>query len=975
MIYTLYLSSLIVSAAIAGVLAYYLWRRRSKPGAKPVVWVMLAVVVWSLGYALELESTTLSGQIFAANIQYFGIVTVPVMWFAFSLEYTGHDKWLTRRNLFLLAIVPFVTVALAWTNDIHSLMWYGRHLETSGPFMIIAKTYGPWFWIHTSYSYLLLLSGMFFLLQRLFRPPRLYREQSIALLICVIVPLAWNVLYIFDLAPIYRVDLTPSAFVISGLAIAWGLFRFRLFDIIPLARDTVIEGMSDGVIVLDTENRFVDLNRAAERIVGCTPSEAIGQPAANVLSRQPELVELFCGMTGASEGRVEVEIEKGETQRCYESHISPLYNRRGRLTGRLATLIDITERKRAEKQAKQLKEYLELQIDRMPIGLVVWDTEFRAQSWNPAAEKIFGFTIEEALGKHPYDLIVPKEAQPHVDNIWHRLLEGDTAAHSINENMTKDGRTIICEWTNTPLKKADGTVVGVLSMIQDITEGKRTEEALRESEEKYRKIVENVHDMVYSCYPDGTLYFVSPNVLSLTGYKVEEGIGRNMMEFVHPDDKERVLSDLEKTIKTGEEFPTIFRLLKKDGSYLYVEELGKVTKEGGKPVGLTGVIRDITERKRVERALEESESHFRSVAESANDAIITADSRGNIIFWNKAAEDVFGYLADEAVGKSSTLIMPERLREAFENGIKRVVSTGKSDIIGRTIEVVGLRKDGSELPVELSLAKWEVGEETFFTAIVRDITERKRAEKKIFEYKELSKLKSNLLSTVSHELRTPLATIKGYATMLLDYNERLGPEEKGEQLQSIERATDRLTELVDHLLDMSRLEAGLLKLEKTPASILKLVRGVVAETQLRAPRHQIVSKLDKGLPRVNIDAKRIRQVLDNLIDNAIKYSEEGTEVRVVAERVGSELRISVADQGIGIPAEELGKVFDRMYRIEQRLTPQLGGVGLGLAICRGLVEAHSGRIWVESEVGKGSTFYFTLPIQSEAEEYRHGKEA
>ncbi len=848
MIYTLYLSSLIVSAAIAGVLAYYLWRRRSKPGAKPVVWVMLAVVVWSLGYALELESTTLSGQIFAANIQYFGIVTVPVMWFAFSLEYTGHDKWLTRRNLFLLAIVPFVTVALAWTNDIHSLMWYGRHLETSGPFMIIAKTYGPWFWIHTSYSYLLLLSGMFFLLQRLFRPPRLYREQSIALLICVIVPLAWNVLYIFDLAPIYRVDLTPSAFVISGLAIAWGLFRFRLFDIIPLARDTVIEGMSDGVIVLDTENRFVDLNRAAECIVGCTPSEAIGQPAADVLSRQPELVELFCGMTGVSEGRVEVEIEKGETQRCYESHITPLYDRRGCLTGRLVTLIDITERK-------------------------------------------------------------------------------------------------------------------------------RTEEALRESEEKYRKIVENVHDMVYSCYPDGTLYFVSPNVLSLTGYKVEEGIGRNMMEFVHPDDKERVLSDLEKTIKTGEEFPTIFRLLKKDGSYLYVEELGKVTKEGGKPVGLTGVIRDITERKRVERALEESESHFRSVAESANDAIITADSRGNIIFWNKAAEDVFGYLADEAVGKSSTLIMPEHLREAFENGIKRVVSTGKSDIIGRTIEVVGLRKDGSELPVELSLAKWEVGEETFFTAIVRDITERKRAEKKIFEYKELSKLKSNLLSTVSHELRTPLATIKGYATMLLDYNEKLGPEEKGEQLQSIERATDRLTELVDHLLDMSRLEAGLLKLEKTPASILKLVRGVVAETQLRAPRHQIVSKLDKGLPRVNIDAKRIRQVLDNLIDNAIKYSEEGTEVRVVAERVGSELRISVADQGIGIPAEELGKVFDRMYRIEQRLTPQLGGVGLGLAICRGLVEAHSGRIWVESEVGKGSTFYFTLPIQSEAEEYRHGKEA
>lgn len=258
-------------------------------------------------------------------------------------------------------------------------------------------------------------------------------------------------------------------------------------------------------------------------------------------------------------------------------------------------------------------------------------------------------------------------------------------------------------------------------------------------------------------------------------------------------------------------------------------------------------------------------------------------------------------------------------------------------------------------------------------------TERQRAEEelqvKMFKYEELSKLKTNLLSTVSHELRTSLATIKGYSTMLLDYDRKLRCDEKREYLGAIDRATDRLTELVDHLLDMSRLDAGLLKLETEPTNISRLIMETVAEAELRAPKHKMVLNVRKRLPRVNIDAKRVRQVLDNLIDNAIKYSEEGTEVRVVAERVGSELRISVADQGIGIPAEELGKVFDRMYRIEQRLTPQLGGVGLGLAICRGLVEAHSGRIWVESEVGKGSTFYFTLPIQSEAEEYRHGKEA
>jgi len=353
-IYTLYLSSLIISAVVAAALSFYFWQRRSRPGATPAVWMMLSVIVFSLGYVLQFTSTTLSSQIFATNIQYFGIATLPVTWFVFSLEYTGHDKWLTRHNLFLLAIIPFVTVVLAWTNGIDGLMWHGRHLETSGPFTIIAKTYGLWFWIHTSYSYLLFLSGIFLLLQRLFRPPRLYREQFIALLICVIVPLVWNMIYIFRLAPIFPVDLSPSAFAISGLAIAWGLFRFRLLDIIPVARDTVIEGMSDGVIVLDAQNRIIDINPAAQRIVGYSMSEVIGQPFARVLSEQPELVERTnIRMVDAS---LEVVIEKGGTRHYYESHISPLCDQRGGLTGRLVILHDVTERRLIETQRKELED-------------------------------------------------------------------------------------------------------------------------------------------------------------------------------------------------------------------------------------------------------------------------------------------------------------------------------------------------------------------------------------------------------------------------------------------------------------------------------------------------------------------------------------------------------------------------------------------------------------------------------------------
>ncbi|MBA7679539.1 Sensor histidine kinase WalK [subsurface metagenome] len=250
-------------------------------------------------------------------------------------------------------------------------------------------------------------------------------------------------------------------------------------------------------------------------------------------------------------------------------------------------------------------------------------------------------------------------------------------------------------------------------------------------------------------------------------------------------------------------------------------------------------------------------------------------------------------------------------------------------------------------------------------------TERQRAEEelqvKMFKYEELSKLKTNLLSTVSHELRTSLATIKGYSTMLLDYGRKLRCDEKRECLGAIDRATDRLTELVDHLLDMSRLDAGLLKLETEPTNISRLIMETVAEAELRAPKHKMVLNVRKRLPRVNIDAKRVRQVLDNLIDNAIKYSENGTKVVVQAETEAQELVIRVIDQGRGIPAADIDRVFNRMYRIKRRLAQDPGGMGLGLSLCKGLVKAHDGRIWAESEEGKGSTFSFTLPLDTKGE--------
>ena len=365
MIYILYLSSLILSTILATALAIYFWRHRHMTGATPAAWMILAAGIFAFGYLLQLISTDLSGQIFATNIQYVGIVALPVAWFAFSLRYTGHDKWLTSRALLLLAIIPSVTAVLAWTNSFHGLMWHGGHLESSGPFVIIAKTYGPWFWVHTSYSYVLIILGMVALVQRLFRPPRLYREQSIALMISVVVPLGWNVVYVFNLAPLYRIDLTPSAFTVSGLALAWGLFRLRLFDIVPVAHETIIESMSDGIIVVDTQNRTVDLNPIAERIIDFPMFKAIGQSVEHVLSAQPKLVELLHGFMDKPS---EVVIETGGIQRYYQVNISTLHDRHGRPKGRLVILHDITEHKLVEARRKELEDRAHLASRMSTVG-------------------------------------------------------------------------------------------------------------------------------------------------------------------------------------------------------------------------------------------------------------------------------------------------------------------------------------------------------------------------------------------------------------------------------------------------------------------------------------------------------------------------------------------------------------------------------------------------------------------------------
>jgi PAS domain S-box-containing protein len=350
-----YVLPLFSIAALSALLALVVWRRRSAPGAIPLIILLLGVAQWALAYALSLARRELSAQLFLFNLAYVGIGLVPASWLAFALEYVGLGALLTRRRLAMLAVMPLWTLAMVWTNDTHHLFRTEVGLANIGSYSVMIVTLGPAFWVHTVYSYLLLGLGAFLLLRNVVRLPRVYRRQAGAMLVAVCAPWVGNLLYVSGLSPFPYLDLTPFAMSISGVALAWDLVRFHLFEIVPVARSTVLENMEDGVIVLDAANRIVDINAAAQRLTNQSAAAVIGLPAEQVFAEWREIVEHY---RQVSEAHEELTLNTAGASRSFDLRISPLYDRHARLTGRIVVFRDISERKQADEELRRQNEVL-----------------------------------------------------------------------------------------------------------------------------------------------------------------------------------------------------------------------------------------------------------------------------------------------------------------------------------------------------------------------------------------------------------------------------------------------------------------------------------------------------------------------------------------------------------------------------------------------------------------------------------------
>jgi PAS domain S-box-containing protein len=989
----------------------------------------------------------------------------------------------------------------------------------------------------------------------------------------------------------------------------------------------LIDTAQMAILRLDKEGTILYLNPYLEEISGYRFEEVQGKDWFDIFlpeRSRAKTRKLFGQAIGniQTRGNVDQILTKDGSERDIEWYDSAMKDTRGNVIGLLAVGQDVTERKQVELKLLESQKKFQALVE--TTSDFIWEMNLKGvyTYCSPQSEKLWGLKPEEILGTTPFDLLPPEDRGQAI-KAFSALSE--SLSSFINMEMRSfdgSGLIIFLEISGVPFFDVAGKLHGYRGITRDITERKQAEDVLRESEEKYRLLIENSHDIIYTLSSDGIFTFVSPAWTVLLGHPISQVVGQPFQQFVHPDDISRYMELLQSVIRTGQRQEDVeYRVQHADGSWRWHVSCGDAFKDSAGTFFYHGIARDITERKKTEEAMRESEERFHSLFNNMTEGFelgeIILDDKGIPVdfkflevnpafekmsglshekligkrikeifpdlesFWietygrvaltgqpvlferraqttgkwlevyayspqkgrfaalfrdittrKKAEEasirneaimdaffdnspdilniedDAFRYIKTDKltptyfgldrqtiVGKSVKDLAPDFIQE-FGTMMERVIETGKPQLnievkspvpsrpgemtywmasyfpislpngkrgIGikgvditqlkkeekarKEIEVrfrsvldnsmdvilcVNLQTDRYEyispscakltgyssdelinmdsktttsmihpddmagvlaamlqledtgegetecrlqtkdggwrwISSQIKMSKDNSGRPLYLYGNIHDLTERKQAEAKALEteaLKIISQAKSELLANVSHELRTPLTTIKGNLETLLATDVKWSKRQQLDFLESANKEADRLTFLIRDLLDMSRIDSGKLSLDKRTYTVSEILDSVSGVLSVIAEKHKlkIASLLD--LPPLRADKVRIAQVITNLVENAAKFSAEGSQIEISAMLQDKDVIISVEDKGIGMPAEVVANLFNRFYQAKEVTEGKTRGTGLGLTICKGIVEAHGGKIWVQSEVGKGSKFSFSIPVNN-----------
>jgi len=730
--------------------------------------------------------------------------------------------------------------------------------------------------------------------------------------------------------------------------------------------DTALRSLHEGVFALDNEFNITRWNEVCEQLYGIKASDAIGKQAHDVI----HMVEEY---EGQNQERINLLIEKGfnkeeqihRTPRgdiWFDVHAQAI-EANGKRYGWVTLVSDITERKKAEEALC----FSDAAFKSIHESIIAMDTYYVITQWNNKSEEIYGIKASGALGKKLLDVIEIVEDHPGDNDRRLKKLEANGYLREEQLHRTKHGDV----WVDTSIQaiESDGERTGWVVLTSVITQRKLAEEALKRSEEKYRELISTSSDGIISTDAKMRVIIWNRAAEKIFGYKEKEMLGQSILNIIPEKNKKTVVKEFTQLSKGGTSSTTnkVMELvgLKKDGSEVPLE-VSVSTRKAGDTYIATIITRDISIRKEAEEKLRESEERYRDLFENASDLIQSCNAEGKFIYVNRAWRDALGYSEKEALNLNFwDIIHPDYLAHC-----KQTLQKIMSGETVKNIETAFVAKDGRLIQVEGNVNPVRQENKVVATrAIFRDITVRKEAEEKL---RKIDQMKSEFLSNVSHELRTPLQSISGFTKLIMN-GQVPDPATQQEFFQIIDRETMHLGNLINGLLDMSRLEAGrfqiykkLIPIHDTIIDSIKMFHSLAREKNIT-----LTENIPPQIPDMEVDDERMRQVVINLLSNAIKFSDPGGSVAVKVEKQASDLLFQVSDHGTGIREESMKHLFERFYRAEGETVR--GGTGLGLYISKQIVEAHGGHIWAESKFGEGSTFSFTLPLNDKGGN-NHGKE-
>jgi PAS domain S-box-containing protein len=688
------------------------------------------------------------------------------------------------------------------------------------------------------------------------------------------------------------------------------------------------------------------------------------------------------------------------------------------------TRLELYSRIRLQEQAQRSRQrteralaiercFVAATLDSIPALVAVLDTAGRLVRMNQPCAQLTQLSLADTIGRPFVDEVLEpedrawasgklreavggQESGPH-ETAWR--IGGDLASQpqrpgpvAVNSNITGPHitgpeatapaaapRTRRVSWTLRPLQGPNGEIQYVIVSGQDVTDQRQMEMALLSSETRYRQVVENSLGFVFTCSMEGRLTSLNAFTAETLGYRAEALTGRAVTELMDAAGA-AAFQDCLLTLEMQEEWQGALPLRRSDGIYRRIAfRSRRMQLPGERPFVLNHGM-DVTEQYEAEGALHLATRQRELILESAGDGIYGIDLDGKLTFINEAGARALGYAPEELAGRD----VHEVIHHSHADGTPYSKSTSPILQALRRCEPIRMRdevfwrQDGVAIPVEYSANPlMDEGQISGMVIAFQDVSERRR----------LEKMKDEFISTVSHELRTPLTSLRASLGLISSGSLDKRPEKQRQMIEMAIGNSDRLIRLVNDILDFDSVEKGRLPLHRQPVEAVDLLRRAADVAHNTATQARITIRIDAPLAPVFADEERILQVLNELVVNALKFSPRDTIIRLAAQPIDvpegtdtspdpaldrgldpGEVCLIVEDQGRGIAPEKLERIFERFQQGDASDSRALGGTGLGLALCRSIVEQHGGRIWAESEVGKGSKFLFTLPAASSSSE-------